>query len=252
MLVNSMNTFSQWARSVAAAALFGLLSLTPVSAAVIVNYDLSTRSNAFPPSTQAVNSVNPLFTASALSLGSGLTVHGHPHAFGTKGYGTILDPNDYYSFTITPLPGVVYSLTQLNFAQVAHKTGLDEGPDKFQLLTSLDSFVTPVGSFTTHKTGSPLDQIILFGANHTNLTTPLEIRLLGFDAGGPNGEFYLHDNSVSGHFQLEGFASVPEPGSVLLLALGTAGAGVVNWRRRRAAAAFAGIESGTGPEMSSL
>jgi hypothetical protein len=255
MLVNSMNTFSQWARSVAAAALFGLLSLTPVSAAVIVNYDLSTRPNAFPPSTQAVNSVNPLFSASALSLGSGLAVHGHPGGFGTKGYGASFDPLDYYSFTITPQPGIVYSLTQLNFAQNAHDAGPHNGPRRFELRTNLlDNFLTTVGSFTTTRTGVPVDRTIVFGAAYTNLTTatPLEIRLFGYDASGPLEEFYLHDNSVSGHFQLEGFASVPEPGSVLLLALGTAGAGVVNWRRRRAAAAFAGIESGAGPEMSSL
>ncbi|MGH9331233.1 MAG: PEP-CTERM sorting domain-containing protein, partial [Vicinamibacterales bacterium] len=146
--------------------------------------------------------------------------------------GAAADMNDYYGFTITPAPGFVMDLTDLDFSERASSTG----PTQFDVRSSLDSFASPIFSGATTIDANSRRQFDLTAA-FQDLTVPVTFRIFAFQSSASAGTWRLGVSgeptaAVPANLQLVGdLTAVPEPTTLLLLGSGLAA--LATWRRRR-------------------
>jgi hypothetical protein len=137
-----------------------------------------------------------------------------------------LDPTKYYSFTVTPDTGYTLNLTQLDFFISRNANG----PDAWQVRSSVDGFSSALGSGTGIYQGSP-------GAGPWTETTSLfslqnasavEFRIYGYEATGTGGgNLRVDDVILTG----ETLPIMPEPSTLILL--GTACLMTLMLKRKR-------------------
>ncbi|MGC1272943.1 MAG: PEP-CTERM sorting domain-containing protein [Planctomycetaceae bacterium] len=210
--------------------LFVALSLpVAVSADIVAAYDFTgnTGAEAF----EIWSYVAPNALASNLTRGPGLFATANPDSFAAKNW---MGPEgtDYFSFSIAPETGYKIDLTSIDlgvmFQDLPHES------TAFQLHSSLDGFASILGSVPV--TFPATSQQISFGTP-LSILSQVEFRLVAH-INSDNGKFaaLTNQNGTPG-LVLNGLvspASVPEPGSIVLLTLtGLATVGVRTVRKRR-------------------
>lgn len=215
----------------AAVSLFVVLSLPAVgSADVIAQYNFAGNTGDEPY--QIWSYLDPHALASNLSRGPGLKVAASPDSFAAKNW---MGPEgtDYFAFSIAPESGYKIDLSSIDlgvmFQDLPHESTF------FQLHSSLDGFASILGSVPV--TFPATSQQIAFDTP-LSILSQVEFRLVAH-INGDNGKFaaLTNQNGTPG-LVLNGLvspASVPEPGSIVLLTLtGLATVGVRTVRKRRA------------------
>lgn len=146
--------------------------------------------------------------------------------------------NNYLSFTIAPEAGQTIALVNsisLHFRRVNESLS----PTSFALLSSVDGFTDTavLGSFTETTTDQQTLHPAFGNLNITNITEPVEFRIYGYNTGGVAQGIHIgpHEANPFGESDTQNMTvavfGIPEPSSVLLLALGAAL--MLSWRRKQ-------------------
>lgn len=132
--------------------------------------------------------VAPNITVSGIGRGSGITGVEAINRYNATGWNIAgLDANDYFTFTLSPNPGYVIDFG--NFVYTAETSGT--GPTNFSFRSSLDGFVSNIGTATS--TGTTID---LTALAFQNRTSAVEFRLYAW--GGSDGEFSINSFTFNG------------------------------------------------------
>ena len=135
--------------------------------------------------------------------------------------------NDFYTFTISPVSGVSFSLTSLSFDYSNYSSTTTFPTENFFVRTSADGFANNLATGVTvasTTTGAFTNENISLTGNSAlqNVSGPLELRIYVFDSTSTVGRGALLDNIM-----LNGTtAMIPEPSTWLLTAVGLAGLGM--------------------------
>lgn len=201
--------------------LFGLIvSLPEAPAAMLVQYQYSSGSLA--PTT-----VDSDFTAGNTTR-SGFTLPGTYTTNWIYAQGdqtpASLSATAYFSFTLTPDPGITYNLSSLTFDSAYYTTsGVTSGTTNYDFRSSLDSYTTNIGSGFHSLTGQgptsnptfTARSVDLSGASFQGLTGAVTFRVYIFDSITGNTRLTAIDNLT-----LNGVTVVPEPSAGLLVLAG--------------------------------
>jgi len=176
---------------------FSVLLLVPVGAqnafaATIVDFDF-TGEPGNQVSTDAVFVDGNLQSPVTISRGPGIDPFFNTNSINSEGWTTSGDPfpdgeDDYYTFTITPDPGLQVTITEIFIDQQASASG----PNAMEVRESTTGF----GFTLPFSNISPPATITIpfsFGS-----TDPIEIRIYGYAAGGESGRYFLNDIVISG------------------------------------------------------
>ncbi len=145
---------------------------------------------------------------SAMTRGSGVTPQSNADTFSGKSWtsASSLDPNDYFSFSITPESGYALSLTSLILDEQRSGTGIRN----WSVRSSLDSFSSDLATFSVpDNTSLRSDQTTTLGGAFTDLPSSIEFRIYGYNAEGSAGTWRLDNVRVNGSLT-SAAVSVPE------------------------------------------
>jgi hypothetical protein len=147
------------------------------------------------------------------------------NSFGWTSAGTI-DVNDYYAFTVTPLPGFAVSLDQVAFTERRSPQGILT----FDLRSSLDGFTGVLYTFTTPDNDSNRRHTVPLDSTFDDLTSAVTFSLFGYASQAVLGTWRLGvSNSDAGaglpaNLQVTGdITAVPEPATMLFVGGGVLG-----------------------------
>lgn len=133
--------------------------------------------------------VNTNMTVSGIGRGTGISGNAASGRYNASGWNSpTIDANDYFYFILTPNTGFEVDLASLTYSGQASGSG----PTSFALKSSLDGFVSNIGSASTSGTIS-LNNIAL-----QNITTSIELRLYGWAASATGGTYSVNDFTFSG------------------------------------------------------
>ena len=151
--------------------------------------------SAAPPFT-AGQTVDPNITVSGLNNGPGVSFNTAGNRYNLKGWSPGFDPNDYFTWTLTPNAG--YAIFFQNLVFRAQSSGT--GPNTYQLRSSADNFVSVIASFNVPTSGSqsPVYTATLNAANLQNVTGPITFRMYAFGASGAGGTGSINEFSFNG------------------------------------------------------
>jgi hypothetical protein len=145
-------------------------------------------------------------TVSGIGRGAGLIGMAASDRYNAAGwappvYGSAVNPDSYFYFTLTPNGGFALNLTSFSY------TGQlgEGGPTSFTFASSLDGFSSAIG--TANASGV----ISLSGAQFQGLTSGVEFRFYGFGTDNASGTFSINDFSFNGEM-VPAQATVPESG----------------------------------------
>lgn len=147
----------------------------------------------FAPDSPPVN-----LTATDMSRGTGLAATPNAGTFSASGWttGSTLDPNDYFTFSLTPDSGYSLALTQLILDERRSLTGIR----KWSVRSSLDSFASDLGLFTI-----PDNDLIradetttLSGALFGNITGTVQFRIYGYSSESASGTWRIDNVRLEG------------------------------------------------------
>ncbi len=172
-----------------------------------------------PPDAQPAHAV-----ASPMSRGPGLAPSASADTFSASGFttGGVLDPSDYYTFTVTPNPGYEMTLTGLELDERRSGTGIRN----WLIRSSLDGFSLDLQVFSVpDDTATRVNQGLVLGPSFAALAGPVEFRLYGFGAESLSGTWRIDNLEVAGSI-----TPVPEPGTCALM-FGAGLLGFAWWRR---------------------
>lgn len=126
-----------------------------------------------------------------------------------------LDANTYFTFTITPLPGTIFDLSQITFRIQRSGTGIRT----YSVRSSADAYaanlpasVNPANAEITVQAGNvfyrALDAttsgqngstITLSGSSFTEISAPITFRIYGWNAEAISGSFSVDDIAITGN-----------------------------------------------------
>ncbi len=120
---------------------------------------------------------------STISRGSGVTATNNADRFNSDDWtaNPSIDLNDYLEFDISPQVGSTVSVTEI---EIQHQRS-GNGPRDFVVRISTDGFLsfTEIGGFTSPGTGVTVSTVNTVGvAELQAFTTPVDVRIYGFDA----------------------------------------------------------------------
>lgn len=151
----------------------------------------STASNFNPYTTD--DSYDPNITVSGIGRGTGITGNagggGVYDAFGWTSSASP-DPDDYYSFTLTPNTGRKISFNSFIYTGKANVSG---APNAFAFRSSLDAFTANIG--TANENGTTL---ALSAAAYQNVVAPITFRFYAFNASNAAARFAILDFDFTG------------------------------------------------------
>lgn len=215
-------------KKAAAAAIIGLISgICYADLLVSFNTFGNTGNETTEPAAFTANNLD----ASDLTL-VGISPAANGNRFGGTSWGvgdTLTVTNDYISLTINPTAGYMFSIT--NIVVFLDRSGT--GPSNFTFRASSDNFATdlfsPILRTTTGILGTTNTVTSL-----TDISSSLELRLYGYNAGATTGTAGIDIGSDTPNFLINGtIAVVPEPAAVSMLILGLIGARGLIHRRRK-------------------
>jgi len=119
-----------------------------------------------------------------------------------------LDPNDYFSVTLSPNSGFSLDLTSIVFDERRSGTGIRE----WSLFSSADNFATGITSVSVpDNTDTRTQNTVNLGSSFTGLTDTTEFRWYGFSAESGVGTWRLDNVVLNGSI-----TAVPEPSTYAL------------------------------------
>lgn len=158
---------------------------------------------------------------------------------GSNTFSGSVDANRYYEFTITPQSGYTVSLSSITFDAGRSSTG----PRQFVIRSSNDSYVSNISGTGSGAVSTVSGNIFQFTDNSstnlvagqsitmssfTNVTSPLTLRIFGFNAEAGTGTLRIDNLAVNGSV-----TAVPEPSTYAAMAGAVALLGVMVHRRRQ-------------------
>jgi hypothetical protein len=162
----------------------------------------------------------PNVAASVLSHGDGVSAD--PLAPPTAADSIVVrnwvgpEPDDYFSFTLTPTNGSSIEITSIDAGVIA----TNGGPTSAVLRSSLDGFTSDLGEVPV--TLAHVDRMIDLSMSSLVFNSPVEFRIIGLGATSNGATFGLTSAGGAAGLRVNGTvtpAAVPEPSAGLLLAL---------------------------------
>lgn len=134
--------------------------------------------------------VNANIIVSGIGRGIGISGTNAINRYNANGWNTVsLDNTAYFYFTITPNTG--YQISFVSFVYNGQASGT--GPTSFAFRSSLDGFVSDIGTPTA--SGATIN---LSATLFQNVTTPITFRIYGWGASGGSGTFSINDFTFNG------------------------------------------------------
>jgi len=147
--------------------------------------------------TFAAATADPALAATpVMSRGTGVTPSVAAEAFSASGWttGVAIDPDDFYSFTVTPAPGATMNLVGLQLDERRSATGIRSG----SVRSSLDGFTSDLGVFAVPDDILFRTQTVTLPAQFHSLTTAVELRIFGFGAEAAGGTWRIDNVTLLG------------------------------------------------------
>ena len=128
------------------------------------------------------NDVN--LNASTITRGSGISAAANFDRFNSENWtlNTSIDNTDYLEFSVSPLAGKMFSITNITVKCMRSGTG----PLSFALRSSNDAYSTDIDAVVTIADLLTV-QTLSYNTSFTNLTSTLTFRLYGYNAEGTSG-----------------------------------------------------------------
>jgi hypothetical protein len=134
--------------------------------------------------------LDPNITATGIGRGPEIIGNTSNNRFNARDWNSAsLNPNDYFTFTITP--NTDFEIDFTSFVYTGQASG--NGPINFAFRSSIDGFTNNIGS--PSASGST---IILSVPSFENITTIIEFRLFGWGASRSTGTFSVNDFTFNG------------------------------------------------------
>jgi hypothetical protein len=218
-------------------AVLALLAPTPAFAGPI----LATYTFTGQPGTQTSEPVDAQpFGAnfSDIVRGSGLIPEDGDHSINSRSWtmGAVIDPTDYYGFTLTPDAGFGVDVDQIAFTE--RRSGA--GVMTFDLRSSLDGYTTALFTFTTPDSTANRRHTVNLGPEFDDLMSAITFRWFGYAAeNGSVGTWRLGisasdaGSGLPANVQVSGaIEAVPEPSTLLFVGAGSFAIALLNRRRK--------------------
>jgi len=142
----------------------------------------------------AGQTVDSNITVSGIGRGSGITGNaGNDRYNATAWSNSALDPDDYYTFSLTPNANYKINLSSFEFTLQRSSTG----PTNYALRSSLDNFASDITTGAFPMTAA-LQTVNLSGSGFQNITTAITFRIYGYTAGSNVGTASVNDFTFNG------------------------------------------------------
>lgn len=220
-------------KSLASALLFVSLPFASVASAGIITYDFTGLPGdqvSTPVTTSLAN-----ITASDITRGIGITPNTGLNSMTAGGWSTGgINLDDYFSVQLSPDLGFLLNLTSLTFSEQRNPFGIRN----IEVRTSLDGFAASIFALNVPDDANVRRSTVdLSGATFQGLTAPIEFRLYGHSAeNAVTGRWRLgvagaNPGQIPANLQFDATASadasIPEPATFLMGALGLIAAGML-------------------------
>jgi hypothetical protein len=169
--------------------------------------------------------------------GSGLTAISGINSINSEAWTTAatLDPNDYYQFAVTPVPGYDVDLDQIIFSE--RRSG--QGVITIDLRSSLDGYTSSLFSAVLPDDTITRRFTVNLPSTFDDLAAPVTFRFFGYAAQDGRGTWRLgtapnpdNPSNAPANLLVVGDATpIPEPATLTLSVIGVTGA-VIRRRRR--------------------
>lgn len=159
-----------------------------VNGQIFTNPITATNPNTANPFT-AGQTFDPNITVSGIGRGTGISGQNANNRYNASGWSTTtIDLNDYYEFTLTPLPGY-----KIDFTNFVYTSQVSTGTSSHSFRSSVDGFVSDIGTPTTSGT-----TISLSGASYQNITSSITFRFYTYGVTAAATTFSINDFTFNG------------------------------------------------------
>jgi hypothetical protein len=139
--------------------------------------------------------VDENLTASGISRGPGINPNAGSNRFNATAWAfPDFNPDDYFSWTITPKQNFKVGFTWLSGAWQLSGTG----PNSYELRTSLDNFTASLGGVGTISGSGSASNYTIDLSSIQNVASAIEFRLYGYAGTAAAGTFSINDFTFDG------------------------------------------------------